>query len=151
MAEALRKLFINDEGEFRSGWRAVLFFVSFLILLLLLRSAIQAMGSIVPSIGRALVQPTADEGPSSHAIIYFLLDYGSSLGAVVIATAVCARLLEHRSLASVGYKPHRGWLRDFTLGFVLGVVTLGVAIAIEYEHGAAAFHISWPGIGNASA
>ena len=151
MTEALRKLFINEEGEFRSGWRAVLFFVSYLILVLLLRSAIQAMGSLIPSIGRALIAPTADEGPSSHAIIYFLLDYGSSLAAVFIGTAVCARLLEHRSLASVGYKLHPGWRRDFAVGFVLGFVTLGVAIAIEYEHGAAAFHVSWPGIGNASA
>jgi membrane protease YdiL (CAAX protease family) len=151
MAEALRKLFINEEGESRSGWRAVLFFVSFLILVLLLRSAIKSMGFIIPSIGRALIGPTADEGPSSHAIIYFLLDYGSSLAAVVIATAVCARLLEHRSLASVGYKLHPGWQRDFAVGFVLGIVTLAVAIAIEYERGAASFHINWPGTGNASA
>jgi membrane protease YdiL (CAAX protease family) len=151
MAEALRKLFINDEGEFRSGWRAVLLFVSFLILVLLLRSAIKSMGFIIPSIGRALILPTIDEGPSSHAIIYFLLDYGSSLAVVIIATAICARLLERRSFTSVGYNLHPGWLRDFVVGFLLGIVTLGVAIAIEYESGAAGFHIGWPGIGKASA
>jgi membrane protease YdiL (CAAX protease family) len=151
MADFLRELFINAEGELRSGWRALLFVVSFLILLLLLKGSIAVLGLVVPPIGRALVPPTADEGPSSHAIIYFLLDYSSSLAAAVIATAVCARLLEHRTLASAGYKLHPRWLRDFALGFVLGIVTLGVAIAIEYESGAATFHLRWPGIANALA
>jgi|SRR5262249_55902234 len=149
MGELFIKLFINDERELRSGWRALIFLLSFFTLLLLLKSTIFALGVFIPPIGRTLVQPTSGEGARSHAIVYFILDSGSNLAAVVIATVVCARLLEHRSLSSVGYKLHHGWWRDFALGFILGIGALAVAIVIEYEASAIRLNARWPGIGHA--
>jgi membrane protease YdiL (CAAX protease family) len=149
MGDVLIKIFINDERELRSGWRALIFLLSFFILLLLLKSTIFALGFFIPPVGRILVQPTAGEGANSHGIVYFILDSGSNLAAVLIATAVCARLLERRNLASVGYKLHPGWWRDFAFGFTLGIGTLAVAIVIEYEGHAIKLNARWPGIGNA--
>ena len=59
--------------------------------------------------------------------------------AVVAATAVCAPLLEHRSFASVGFKLHRGWWRDFLLGCATGGAAIALSVGIIKLGGAVAF------------
>ena len=65
----------------------------------------------------------------------------TNLVAALIATALSARLLEHRSLASVGYKLHRGWRRDFALGSLIGAALLALAVGIEAAAGAVSFDV----------
>ncbi len=133
---------INDEGELRSGWRVLAFVVLFILAAFLITAVVQVFGRLIPEFGRFLERPPNPEGLTSHLLIYSSIDRVITLSAVVIATAIAARTLEHRSFASVGYKLHRGWLKDFAYGSVLGVATLAFAVLLSAAAGAIVFR-SW--------
>ena len=65
----------------------------------------------------------------------------TNLVAALVATALSARLLEHRSLASVGYKLHRGWTGDFAFGSLIGASSIALAVGIEAAAGAVSFDV----------
>jgi membrane protease YdiL (CAAX protease family) len=138
-----KRLFINEEGEFRSGWRVLVFFILYVIATSLLGVALRVLIILAPPLGRLLSQPAAPgEGLSSGELIYLMSGQLINVAATLAATAVCARLLERRSLASVGYKRHRGWLRDFSLGSLVGAASLGLAVALAAAFGAVAFEVN---------
>ncbi|HVG19421.1 MAG TPA: CPBP family intramembrane glutamic endopeptidase [Blastocatellia bacterium] len=135
-----RRFFINEEGELRSGWRVLVFFALYMLAASLLSLALRVLVSFVPSLVFLFFQPsTPDEGVTNRQLVYLGVGQLINISAAVAASAACARLLERRSLASVGYKRHRGWLRDFWLGSILGAASLGLAVAIAAAAGAVGF------------
>ncbi|HYL99604.1 MAG TPA: CPBP family intramembrane glutamic endopeptidase [Blastocatellia bacterium] len=140
--DVARLVFVNRNKELRSGWRVVAFVALSYLSLLVIGSLIASIGSFVPSLGRMLIPPPDSEGASRHAVANFYINHASSLIAVLIATAVCAKNLEHRSFASVGLKLHRGFLRDFGLGLIVGAGSLGLGVLLEAITGAATFRAS---------
>jgi uncharacterized protein len=142
-ADVARNIFINDERELRSGWRVLVFVIFFIIALSLLDGFTRAVVILFPSLSFIRYgEPTASEHLSNLDLVSLYLTQLVSFAAALIATWACARLLERRSLASVGYKPHRGWLRDFSLGSIIGAVTLGVAVAIATAAGSLTFDVN---------
>jgi membrane protease YdiL (CAAX protease family) len=109
-------IFVNGHGELRSGWRALAFFLIFAMLLIIF----------------GVVLPRRQYNP----LTALMLNGSIYLAAAISATAFCARLIERRSFASVGYKLHRGWLRDVVLGVALGAIALGAAVAVAAIGGA---------------
>lgn len=89
------------------------------------------VGVLIPGLRPLLIEPGTAEGASPRAIGNFLYQYGSTAAALIIASALCARYLERRTLASVLFKLHRGWLRDLGLGCALGALSIGSAVALE--------------------
>jgi uncharacterized protein len=139
-ADVAKTFFINDEGELRCGWRVIVFVIMYLAAASLLSGAIRILVTLVPSLDYLLLVPDlADQNLSNRELIYIGVGQLISFAAALAASWAAARLLEHRSLASVGYKLHRGWGRDFSLGSLLGAASLGVAVAISAAMGAVRF------------
>lgn len=134
-------IFINEEKELRSGWRVLLFFIFFLIAAILINALLDAAVSISPKV-RDFLSGSDDEAEAGAGVFaYYLLGQVTNIISVLAASALSARLLERRSLASVGYKWHRGWLRQFALGSLIGAASLALVVGIEAAAGAASFNV----------
>jgi membrane protease YdiL (CAAX protease family) len=128
-----KNLFTNDEGEIRSGWRALAFYAIWLVVSLML--------GLIPAIIFGLPQPDPNAPANGRTIIFLATIWTVQLVAALIASAICARALERRSFASVGFKLHNGWLRDFAYGSVIGGATLAAAVAIATAAGATRYGV----------
>lgn len=144
--DVARRFFINGEGELRSGWRVLVFFVLVLIASSLLYGLADILVILLPSLNflTAAASPSEEHLGNRELIS---IGFGALINftATLAATAACARLLERRRVGSVGYKPHPGWLRDFLLGSILGALSLGLAIAIAAAVGAVRFDVNAQG------
>ena len=138
---ATSAIFLNKEGELRSGWRVLIFFILFVCAAVLINTLLDGVASVFPPVRNLLRAPDDEEGASARVFLYHVLGQVTSLVAALAATALCARLLEHRSIASAGYKLHRGWTRDFALGSLVGASSLALAVGIEAAAGAASLDV----------
>jgi uncharacterized protein len=142
-ADLAKDLFINEEGELRSGWRVLAFVIFYVLATLILAFALRILIILIPSLSFLLFRPPApDEYLTNPELIYLGFSELINLAAAIAASWACARLLERRSLASVGYKRHPGWLRDSWLGSILGALSLGLAVAMAAAVGAVSFEIN---------
>lgn len=133
----IRNLFTNDEGELRSGWRALAFFAILVVVSLVLTSLVVVVIALVPALAPQLTEPPPPTAPASGAAIAVnSITWTVQLAAALIASAICARVLERRSFGSIGFKLHKGWLRDFAYGSGGGAATLTLAVAISATVGA---------------
>ena len=145
-AEAPRAIFINHEGELRCAWRLLVFFAVFLILAFMITALVSGVGLIVPPFGSLIAGRTTGT-PATGVLIRSFVNTITLLLAVVGASWVCARFLERRSLASVGYKLHTGWKRDVGIGLALGAATLALSVGISMAAGAVEFRLRAGGTG----
>ncbi|MEK6322639.1 MAG: CPBP family intramembrane glutamic endopeptidase [Acidobacteriota bacterium] len=139
--DVARYIFINDESELRSGWRLLVFFVLLILAGLLLTGLTKAFATLFPSLDFLLVEPSGSDDLTSRRLIYLGVSNATNLAAAAIASAVCARALERRSVGSVGFRLHRGWSRDFGLGSLMGAASLAIAVGIAAATGAISFHV----------
>ncbi|HXG92666.1 MAG TPA: CPBP family intramembrane glutamic endopeptidase [Blastocatellia bacterium] len=139
--DVARRIFINDEGELRSGWRALAFAFLLIITLTLVSTIVAGFGALIPPFGYYLFEPKEAEATSPRALVFYNLNEIVTLASALIASGLSARLLEGRSFASVGFKLHRGWWRDFALGTLIGAVSLALAVAINGAAGGLVFSI----------
>lgn len=135
--EGVGRVFTNAEGELRSGWRVAVFVMLFIVAGVLIRTLGATLEILFPSLSTVLTAPDLGKPATSMELFSFTIDRAIILLAVVVATIMSVRMLERRSLASVGYKLHPGWRRDFALGCLLGLATLALAVAVEVSAGAA--------------
>lgn len=117
----MQKLFINEFGRLRSGWRLALFVFLFiaawLILVTLLRIGYAALHAVVPN------------PPYARAI--FDLGYRSTLLISALGAGyLLAKYVEGLPFRSLGISLHEGWFRDLLIGCALGFVALALAVAI---------------------
>ena len=136
--DAATTLFINDERELRCGWRVLVFFITFLILSTAFALITSMIGRIIPTVGRA-ISGTTTYAPAPEKLAASYIITIVNLSSALLASLFCARLLERRSLGSVGYRRHPGWGRDFGLGLILGAVSLGLPVGIMFVCGAVSF------------
>jgi membrane protease YdiL (CAAX protease family) len=55
---------------------------------------------------------------------------------------LCARFLEGLPWHSLGLTIHRGWLRDFVFGSLVGIITLAIAVGIATAAGSLSFAVT---------
>jgi membrane protease YdiL (CAAX protease family) len=139
--DVARYIFMNGEDELRSGWRVLAFVLFFLLAMALLTAPIAVLAILFPSLKFLLDQPPDSESLSGTGLIYLFADNLRSLTGAIIASTIAARLLERRSLASIGFKLHRHWLRDFLLGSGMGAAALAIAAGIITISGALTFGV----------
>jgi uncharacterized protein len=120
MLHPMRKIFINDFGRLRSGWRVVIFGAAFFALVMLLVTVLRVVFLVIGPRGST----TAAE------IVAELVFRTGLLGAALGAGYVCARFLEGLPWRSLGLTFHFRWARDLLLGFAIGFASLVVAVAI---------------------
>lgn len=131
-ADSLIAVFINDEKELRSGWRVLLFSLAFIAAIIFIRGIAATLEKLIPSLRFLASNPPADAAMEArYNLLSLLITQVETLSAALIASFVCARWLEHRTLRSVGFKLHRGWLKEFALGSLIGAAALALAVGIE--------------------
>jgi membrane protease YdiL (CAAX protease family) len=128
----LHKIFINEFGRLRSGWRVVLFVFALFAISFLLVTALRAVYFGLQSVTRI---PNAR---FTAEVVYRL----GSLAAVLAAGYICARFLEDLPWRSLGLTLHDGWLRDLLVGSLVGIGSLAFAVGIATIAGGLRFSIS---------
>ena len=131
----MRQIFFNDRGRLRSGWRAVLFVLVFLAILLLIVTVLRGIYVALYQLGPL---PRLNFLPD---LIFRI----SLLAAALGAGYVCARWLEGLPWRSLGLTFHQNWLRDLLVGFAIGFVALAVAVGIAAIGGGLSFSFSGTG------
>jgi len=126
----MRKIFINDFGRLRSGWR-LLIFVLVLVAILLAFATVLRIGYVA----WARFGPTVPYAAFIADAIFRLTLMFAALG----AGFVCARWLEGLPWRSLGLTIHHAWLRDLFVGFAVGFVALAVAVGIAAAAGGLRF------------
>lgn len=139
--EVARRIFMNDESELRCGWRVLAFVFVFIVAEMLLAGFIKVAGILFPALSFISDQRISSEGLDARRVALLYVDAARDLIAALISTAICAHWLEHRSLTSVGYKLHRGWFKDFSLGSLLGGCSLAIAVGFSAVAGAVTFNV----------
>lgn len=139
---SLKTIFINEEGELRSGWRLVVFLFVYAIATQLIGGFVFLLGILIPALRNLLGSADNSTNAGWTDVLQFGLINLVSLLSVLIANGVCARWLERRSFASTGFQFHRGWWRDFAVGFALGAITLTIAVGIAAASGATTFTLN---------
>ena len=129
----MRKLFINDYGRLRSGWRALIFGLSAYAIFLVLAAVLWALYSVVSAVFPSL--------RFSRSIADLIFRF-TVLGCALIAGYLCARYLEDLPWKSLGLTIHKGWFRDLLIGSAIGFGALVVAVAIATVGGGLRFSLS---------
>ena len=123
MQRPMHKVFINEFGRLRSGWRVLIFAAAFFALSFLMATVLRLVflvgGLVGPSPGRQAIAE--------------LVFRGGLLGAALGAGYLCARYLEGLPWRSLGLTFHSGWLRDLLFGVAIGFVSLLIAVAIAIK------------------
>src|SRR5215217_8017507 len=133
MRRPMYKIFINDVGRLRSGWRLLLFVFAFVAASFFITIALRAV--------YALVVGTVPRIP--HTDFVFDIIYRVGLLAAALGTGYfCARLLEGLPWRSLGLTLHTGWLRDLIIGSVVGFVSLAIAVGIARVAGGVSFSVN---------
>ncbi|MGH9875511.1 MAG: lysostaphin resistance A-like protein [Pyrinomonadaceae bacterium] len=129
----LRQVFINSAGRLRSGWRLLVFVLTFFVLSFL-------FGIVTRKAAQLAVQFTPSSGVAHYLenIIFRLL----LLTVALLAGFICTRWLEGLPWRALGLWFHAGWVRDFLVGSVIGVGSLALATAIATAGGGLTFTIS---------
>jgi membrane protease YdiL (CAAX protease family) len=138
--DVARYIFINEEGEFRSGWRALAFLICFIVVALFLTSFVNALASLFPSLAFLVLEPSGSESNVIELIQTFVSNM-RNLVAATVSSVVCARGLERRGFASIGFRLHKGWARDFALGSLMGAASLAIAVGIAAGVSAVTFDV----------
>jgi membrane protease YdiL (CAAX protease family) len=118
----MRKIFINEFGRLRSGWRVALFILLITAISLVLTIALRFAYAFVITSRVAL--PRAD-------FIWDMLYRLSLLATALAAGYLCARVLEGLPWRSLGLTLHRRWWWDLLIGSAIGfaAILIGVAVA----------------------
>jgi membrane protease YdiL (CAAX protease family) len=134
----IRRIFINDFGRLRSGWRVLIFAAAFLALFFIVITFLR----VAYAIALAVAPPLRSNFVAD--VIFRLSILISALGAGYL----CARFLEGLPWRSLGLTRHAGWFRDLLFGCAVGFAALVVAVAIAA--GANGLHFSLNGVSVAS-
>lgn len=132
----LQKLFFNDAGRLRSGWRLGIFVVIFFFLAYGATQSLRIIYLLIHNSAPGLQPGRSVADLISRVLLLFL-----ALGAGYI----CARLLEGLPWRSLGLTLHSRWLWDLIIGSAIGVASLALATAIAFAGGGLRFSFSSAG------
>lgn len=120
-------IFIGGDGRLRSGWRFVVFLVSFILAAVVLQTAIVLVIGVIPE-------------PSASLTTIFLVAQGLALLIPGLLIGwLCTKFLDGRPISSTGASFTGGWLRNFGLGVGLGGLTLSLAVGVAALCGGLSF------------
>ena len=123
------RIFTNEFGRLRSGWRALFFVIAVLaiafVLVVVLRGIYTALHELGPLPGLEFMPD----------LIFRLTMLISALGAGYVS----ARWLEGLPWRSLGLTLHQNWFRDLLVGCAIGFVALAVAVGIAAAGGGLRF------------
>lgn len=116
----MRKMFVNLEGRVHAGWRILLQFFLFIMIL-------------------AAAQLIQAEGFENGNAISYAAGSLTYIAGILIVTIVLSRYIDHRPVNEIGLKLDRKWWFDLAAGLTIGAFTLGFVALLEYSLGWAEF------------
>lgn len=123
------RIFLNDYGRLRSGWRTLIFVLASVAVFILIATILRVGYTALNGLG-----PFPRLGFLPDLIFRFTL-VATALGAGYL----CARWLEGLPWRSLGLTLHKNWLRDLLVGCVIGFAGLAVAVGIAAAAGGLRF------------
>ena len=124
--------FLDKNRHLRSGWRLAIFAVAFLICV----QVTQIVLFLVLSVALHRAQNELIDGYWG-----IFAGHGSILFSAFVVGWACGALLEELPFSALGCSPHRGWIKNFVVGSVLGTASLLLAAVITAVTGG--IHFSW--------
>src|SRR5712692_4402710 len=112
--------FIDAKGHLRSGWRLVIFLITFLVCAKLLEAIVLAV------IAFGFKRPAEEIWTGNLA---FVFGAGVLFGSATLVGWGCGAILEGLSFRALGWSLHHGWLRNAATGSAIGALTLLLAAA----------------------
>lgn len=125
-----KKLFLNNLGRLRSGWRVVTFLLLFITGLFLMSTCLRLIYAVIITIA-----PGLDPGRYVEDLVYRL----TTLSVALVAGFLCLRWLEGLPWRAIGLSLHAGWIRDLLIGSAIGVASLAFATALATAGGGLRF------------
>ncbi len=117
----MRKIFFNDYGRLRSGWRASLYIAAFIAAYLVWGTITWVISGLAATLG-----------------LPRLVEFVFRGGLLVIALGLgylSARGLEDLPWRSLGLTLHRDWFKDLAIGSFIGFITIVVAVFVAMAGG----------------
>src|SRR5437879_1148497 len=131
------KLFVNDAGRLRSGWRLGVFVLVYIAILFLVGMALRVAYALISQMA-----PGLSLGSYLESILFRL----TLLISALLAGFLCNRWLEGLPWRALGLTLHSGWLRDLLVGSFTGVASLALATGIATIGGGLRFTASDRGV-----
>lgn len=129
----LRQVFINDAGRLRSGWRLLVFVLTFIAIFFLVTSLVRLAYVVA-----VIVFPQAALNNNLQNLLFRSI----LLFCTLAAAYICTRWLEDLPWRAIGLSLHSGWLRELLIGSVVGIGSMAIAVAIAAAAGGLRFSIS---------
>jgi membrane protease YdiL (CAAX protease family) len=127
------EIFINARGRLRSGWRLAIFAVALFFTVRLLFALAVLLLMFVPGLSEESLAES-NWGWVVQAAIF--------LSAATFVGWVCGRVFEDLPGRALGWALHRGWLRDWLKGSLVGAFSLAVATLIAVIFGGFSFTLN---------
>src|SRR5688572_17763758 len=129
----MRSLFIDDQDQLRSGWRALIFLLAFAFLAVVLGSLAQ--------ISLSILNLEAPPGSPINLTVNAL----ASLTAALLIGWLCGKLLEKLPFRAMGASLTSRSVFNLMAGLLLGSTTIGLAVFIAYAFGGLRFELDHEG------
>jgi len=123
----LKRIFVNESGRPRSGWRVAIFLAVFIVVALL-------FGLVSTGLLLAL-----NIGPETHIALFFALNGFLSLVPAIVIGWLCGKILEGLPFRALGCWFTQGWLKNLAIGCLVGAVSLSAAVLIAEVCGGLSF------------
>jgi membrane protease YdiL (CAAX protease family) len=129
----LSKIFLNNFGRLRSGWRVLVFVGVFIATFFLSVTVIRGVYLLL-----AQLQPGLRPGFFVENVVYRVM----LAVAALLAGYICTRVLEQLPWRAMGLSFHASWFPQFLIGSVTGLVSLAIAVGIATAAGGLKFSVS---------
>jgi len=123
----LTEIFINRYGRLRSGWRFLIFLLSFLLI-----------GGLTGGIIHSILSKF---GSNYDFGTFLFISINSSVSFVIVVLLgwLCGKYLENLPFRALGVWFTQNWLKDLILGLLFGALTLAFAVLIAIGFGGLKF------------
>ncbi|MEP6704015.1 MAG: type II CAAX endopeptidase family protein [Acidobacteriota bacterium] len=122
-------ILFDEKARLRSGWRAAIFFVGFIGLVL-----------VLGGIGTALF--FGAEGSGVGTFGFLIVNAVLGLVPALFVGWLCGKYLEGLPFRALGAWFTSGWLRNLVIGILFGAGTLSLAVLIAFAFGGLRFEFS---------
>jgi len=126
----MTEIFINQTGRLRSGWRFLLFLLSVLFFASLFGAVVREIFLNLPI------------GFDENSLLSFIYPNFILLTVSIFVGWLCGKFLEGLPFRALGCRFTKNWLKDLSLGLILGAVSILFAALVGIIFGGLSFQLN---------